>query len=199
MFTYPHQRFLHEKITLIAREKRVYDIGGGARFQKWLGKYEPLFKDTEYKTVDYDASTKPDVVGDIHALPMTEGSADAIICYAVLAHVADPLRAVEEMRRVLAPGGGLLVYVPSIYPYMARHGHYPDNWRFFDDTLNLLFKDFSSREQVKVGGYFRALSYFVPYQHKLRWFLDPLAYALDAVLQTERRSTTSGYIVYAVK
>lgn len=196
---YPHEQFLDEKIALIAKQKRVFDIGGGGRFQKWLAKYEPLFAATEYKTVDYDASTKPDIVGDIHALPLIDESADAVICYAVLAHVRDPIRAMEEIHRVLVAGGSVLVYVPSVYPYMARHGHYPDNWRFFDDTIKLLFEKFSSYESVKVGGYFRALSYFVPYQHKLRWLLDPTAFALDALLRTERRSTTSGYIIYAVK
>lgn len=199
MFRYPHQKFLDEKIALIARRERVFDIGGGGRFQKWLAKYKSLFEHTDYKTVDYDASTKPDIVADIHALPMPDESADAVICYAVLAHVRDPIHAVEELWRVLAPGGAVLVYVPSIYPYMARRGHYPDNWRFFDDTIKLLFEKFSSCERVKVGGYFKALSFFVPYQHKLHWLLDPVAFALDFLLQTERRSTTSGYIVYAVK
>ena len=57
----------------------------------------------------------------------------------VLEHIKDPIRAVGEMHRILKKGGKIFVYVPSIYPYHARKGFYPDYWRFFDDTLLFLF------------------------------------------------------------
>jgi ubiquinone/menaquinone biosynthesis C-methylase UbiE len=149
--------------------------------------------------MDLDASTKPDVVGDIHNIPLEDNSLDAIICSSVLEHVSDPIRAVQEMHRVLRSGGKLFVYVPSIYPYHARKGHYPDMWRFFDDSLMFLCKDFSSLELCKFGGYFKALSFFVPMQHKLQWLLKPLSAFLDLIFRTEKRHTTAGYFIYAVK
>lgn len=197
---YPYDTFRDDKIFLIAQRQRVYDVGGGGRFQKWLAQYEPLFAAAEYKTVDYDPATQPDIVADIHALPMQDSSADAVICYAVLAHVREPIIAVSEVRRILKPGGVALFYVPSIYPNMSEPGGaYPDNWRFFNDSLDILFADWTAREQIKVGGYFKALFFFVPMQHKLRWLLDPLAYALDTVFQTTKRKTTSGYLVFVTK
>lgn len=177
----------------------VIDFGGGEPFGKWLSEYKEVFTECDYRTFDYDAATGADIIGDIHAIPMADESCDAIICASVLEHVRDPIRAMDELRRVLRKGGVMFLYVPSIYPYHARKGHYPDLWRFFDDTMQQLFAGFSHIEIHKRGGYFFALSFFVPLQHKLRWVLNPLAGFLDQAFQTEERSTTSGYYVLATK
>lgn len=194
-----HDRFVKEKMALIAQERTILDVGGGEPFTKWLGAFKDQFAEKDYRTLDYDASTKPTIVGDIHDIPLEDETIDAVICASVLEHITNPHLAVSEMRRVLRKGGKIFVYVPSIYPYHARKGHYPDLWRLFDDSLNLLFKDFSSVELCKRGGYFLALSFFVPFQHKLRWLLNPVATFLDKVFSTGRRTTTAGYYLFAVK
>jgi len=191
--------FIDEKIKEISKERIVLDVGGGERFQKWLAPYKGLFSNCDYKTMDYDKSTGADVVGDIHNIPLENESIDAIICSSVLEHVVDPKKAVIEMKRVLRPSGKLFVYIPSIYPYHARKGIYPDYWRFFDDTVKLLFEDFNNVEVVKLGGYFKALSFFFPMQHKLQFILSPLANFFDKVLKTKKRTTTAGYYIYAIK
>ena len=48
-------------------------------------------------------------VGDAYELPFPDGSFDRVICTQVLLHLADPWRAVQEMRRILAPGGRLSI------------------------------------------------------------------------------------------
>lgn len=194
-----YQQFLDDKMLLLSKEKTVLDIGGGDRFQKWLLPYKDLFKNSEYKSMDSDSRTGADVVGDIHNMPLQTDTVDAIICSSVLEHVKDPIRAVKEMHRVLKPGGKLFLYVPSIYPYHARKGSYPDYWRFFDDTLEFMFEDFSKVEMMKCGGYFRAMIHFVPLQHKLKFILVPVSEFLDKVFKTEKKTTTYGYFLYAIK
>lgn len=56
--------------------------------------------------------------GDLRALPFDPGEFDHAVCFEALAHVADPSRALDELRRVLRPGGALLVSAPnpSAYP-----------------------------------------------------------------------------------
>lgn len=194
-----YRRFIGEKIKSISEEKKVLDVGGGERFQKWLAPYRHLFKNCDYKTMDYDRHSGADVTGDIHRIPYADESIDAIICSSVLEHVRDPAQAVNEMRRVLKVGGKIFAYVPSVYPYHARKGHYGDYWRFFEDTLTVLFKDFSEIEIVKRGGYFTALSFFIPFRHTLRFFINPLADFLDRLFKTEKRTATAGYYLYARK
>jgi ubiquinone/menaquinone biosynthesis C-methylase UbiE len=191
--------FVDRAMHNIAASSMVLDVGGGDRFGKWLKEYESLFTTCRYQSFDYDPSTNADVVGDIHALPLPDNSIDAIICSSVLEHVRDPLTAMQELTRVLKPQGKMFLYVPSIYPYHSRPGHYPDLWRFFDDTIRELFKQYSSVEIQKRGGYFLALSFFVPMQHRLRWLLNPIASGMDALFRTDKRTTTAGYYVYAIK
>ncbi|MDE3722070.1 methyltransferase domain-containing protein [Nocardiopsis sp. N85] len=44
-------------------------------------------------------------VGDVHELDLPDASFDVVHAHQVLQHVADPVRALSEMRRVTAPGG----------------------------------------------------------------------------------------------
>ncbi len=162
--------FIDKKIKEISQEKIILDVGGGKRFQKWLKEYKHLFKNCDFKIMDYDNSIGADLVGDIHDIPLINNSVDAIICSSVLEHVENPIKAVKEMRRILKKNGKIFVYIPSIYPYHAKKGTYPDYWRFFDDTISLLFKDFKEVEIEKRGGYFKALSFFFPKQNRIRFF-----------------------------
>lgn len=72
--------------------------------------------------------------GSGEALPFAEGSFDTAICCYVLCTIPDPRRAVEEIRRVLAPGGRVLLYehVRSSRPLGARwQDRLTPLWRFF--------------------------------------------------------------------
>lgn len=194
-----YKNFIDKKMAEIAKEKIILDVGGGARFTKWLSEYKELFKNCEYKTMDFDDTTGADVVGDIHQIPLKNESVDAIICSSVLEHVKNPIIAMKEMHRILKNGGKLFVYIPSIYPYHARKGHYSDYWRFFDDTIQVLFEDFSKVDFVKRGGYFKAMFFFLPFQHRIRFLIDPFTGFLDVLFKTKEKSTTSGYYIYGVK
>ncbi len=56
------------------------------------------------------ASVKaPAAVADAQALPLRDGSVDAVLCLHMLYHVPDIALAVRELRRVLRPGGLALV------------------------------------------------------------------------------------------
>jgi SAM-dependent methyltransferase len=45
------------------------------------------------------------LVGSIYELPFADASFDVALAHTVLQHVSEPLRALKELRRVLAPGG----------------------------------------------------------------------------------------------
>jgi SAM-dependent methyltransferase len=49
------------------------------------------------------------IVGDLRPLPFDDGSFDVVATRFVLHHLEDPAGALAEMRRVLAPGGALVV------------------------------------------------------------------------------------------
>lgn len=49
--------------------------------------------------------TADGVVGDVHSMDFVDGSFDVVHAHQVLQHVADPVQALREMRRVCRPGG----------------------------------------------------------------------------------------------
>lgn len=196
-----HKQFERECMQEIAKRDRVLDVGGGSRFQKGMMQYEALFVNTRYETMDISTDYSPDIIGDIHNIPLQEASVDAIICRSVLEHVENPNIAMKELYRVLKPGGLLFLQVPSTYPYHARKGvgSYKDYWRFFDDTLEMLGEPFNKRKIVKHGGWFMAMSFFLPGQARIRIFLDASAFFFDKLFATHKKTTTAFYSVLLTK
>ena len=67
--------------------------------------------DIDYLTADLEAPNAM-VHFDVTAIPYDQGSFDAIICSHVLEHVPDDRAAMNELRRVLRPGGWAVFLVP---------------------------------------------------------------------------------------
>jgi ubiquinone/menaquinone biosynthesis C-methylase UbiE len=55
---------------------------------------------------------------DMRRLPFSDGEFDAVVCFEAISHLAEPGLALDELRRVLARGGLLLVSSPNrgVYP-----------------------------------------------------------------------------------
>lgn len=69
------------------------------------------------------------VTGDVHALPFADDTFDVVHAHQVLQHVADPVRALAEMRRVAKPGGivavrdvvfGGMIWAPPVHDASMR-------------------------------------------------------------------------------
>lgn len=54
-----------------------------------------------------------DMIADVRRIPLADNSQDIVIARHILEHMIDPFEALEEWRRVLRPGGNLLVAVPN--------------------------------------------------------------------------------------
>lgn len=90
-----------------------------------------------YDVFDVQAGPQVTIVGDIQSCPaIADNTYDVIVCTQVLEHIANPFLAVNELHRMLKPGGIILLTVPSSYPYHAAPRDY---WRYTRDSLQLLF------------------------------------------------------------
>ena len=69
------------------------------------------------------------VVGDAHATGLPDGAFDAVHAHQVLQHLADPAKALAEMRRVCRPGG-VVAARDGDYAAFAWHPQVPelDEW-----------------------------------------------------------------------
>jgi SAM-dependent methyltransferase len=65
-------------------------------------------------------------VGDLTALDIADDQFDLIVCFEVIEHFEDPDIVLDELARVLAPGGALLVSSPNrgVYPPGNPHHHH---------------------------------------------------------------------------
>jgi SAM-dependent methyltransferase len=91
--------------------------------------------------LDIAPANSVDVVGDGRVMPFADAAVDVVLCTQVLEHIPDPIPVIGEIRRVLRPGGKLLLSVPAIFP---QHGSPGDYWRYMPQGLAWILRDFSS-------------------------------------------------------
>ncbi|QYJ04891.1 class I SAM-dependent methyltransferase [Nocardioides panacisoli] len=89
--------------------------------------------------------------GDALALPFADGEFDRIVAAEVLEHIPNDVAAIEELIRVLRPGGSLAVSVPRWLPEVV-------NWRLSADYHNAtgghirIYTDHELIDKVTKGG-----------------------------------------------
>jgi SAM-dependent methyltransferase len=98
-----------------------YQVPGHAR-----GDLRDLFPGRRYIGCDLREGPGVDQIEDLGCLSLADHSARTILCLDTLEHVFEARRAVEEMIRVLAPGGVLLLAAPMDF---RIHQHPDDYWR----------------------------------------------------------------------
>jgi hypothetical protein len=74
--------------------------------------------------LNIDLFPNVDVVGDAYELPYAGNAVDAIYCEAVLEHLEHPNAAVQEMYRVLRPGGQVFAATPFLQMFHGYPNHY---------------------------------------------------------------------------
>lgn len=101
--------------------KKILDVGSASgRMANEISKIFPGAQitgiDAYKKAVDYGKKTYPQIkflVADAHKLPFRANSFDLIVCYEVIEHLVDPLKALKEMKRVLRKDGVAIVAMDS--------------------------------------------------------------------------------------
>ena len=120
-----------------ATEQLVLDIGAG--HVDTNHSYTNFFPNRH--TVDIDEKRQPDTIADIHTLPFDANSFDFVLCTEVLEHCHTPQRAVDELYRVLRPGGKIILTTRFVYPL---HDVPHDYFRFTKYGLQHLFRAWQS-------------------------------------------------------
>ncbi|TNE55066.1 MAG: SAM-dependent methyltransferase [Bacteroidetes bacterium] len=69
-------------------------------------------KNLDYLTGDL-VSPIADIHFDLHEIPLEDNKFDVVFCNHVMEHVEDPIRCMEELCRVMKPGGWAIMQVPQ--------------------------------------------------------------------------------------
>lgn len=160
------------------RELRVLDVGG--RIQP----YRPLLEGRvrSYVAVDVRPTPLVDVVGRGEQIPLANERFDLAICTQVLEYVGDPAELIGEIRRVLKPGGWLLLSAPSVAPQDSGE----DRWRFLEAGIRQLLAEFDRVEVVAEGGtvagFFRMVNACMNIFARYEWVRTLFRYSLFPVV-----------------
>ena len=80
----------------------------------FIDRFEAL-KNLEYLTADIE-SPLAKIKMDIHDIPLDDNTIDVIFCNHVLEHVENDIVALNQIKRVLKPGGWGILQVPFFHP-----------------------------------------------------------------------------------
>ena len=118
----------------------VYEFGSlQVPGQEGFGDLRPLFAGREYMGCDMREGPGVDKVLDLHGIDLPDATAGTVLVLDTLEHVEFVRKAVEECKRILKPGG--ILVISSV---MKFHIHdYPhDYWRFTPQAFRSLLKPF---------------------------------------------------------
>lgn len=134
--TQPDRTLLLRQIERLAPTLQgdLLDIGAGE-----CRRYAALFKHVKsYRTLDPNAQWNPDIVGSAEAIPLPDASVDSVLSTQVLEHVPHPWIVIQEMFRVLRPGGHVLLTIPQVN---ELHEEPHDYFRYTSYGLQSLLTD----------------------------------------------------------
>ncbi|TDN81822.1 methyltransferase family protein [Salegentibacter sp. 24] len=141
--------YLKNETQFFSKKLKVLHFAPEQAFYKRFRKLQNL----DYTTTDLN-SPLADVEADICNLPFKENEFDFILCNHVLEHIEDDTRAMQELYRILKPGGTAILQIPQ--DLNREH-------TFEDDSIT----DRKERERI-FGQYDHVRIYGRDYFEKLR-------------------------------
>jgi SAM-dependent methyltransferase len=143
------REFVADAAEVLPINDPIVEIGARpAAGQEEVSDLRPLFGEHRYVGCDIQPGARVDFVTDVHGLALADGSLGTVVCTEVLEHVLDPIRAVEEIHRILRPGG---VAILTSVMFMPIHEHPWDYWRFTPDGFAKLLAPFETSLVIPFG------------------------------------------------
>jgi SAM-dependent methyltransferase len=168
---------------------RCLEVGGA--------QYIERFGSATVKTIDVldidSSNRRATIIGDLQDLAtVCDGSYDCVIVTQVMQYLQDPIAGSRELHRILAPGGSVLVSVPTMAPCDAKD---LDRWRFMPLGIRDLFVSNFGLDGVTVRSYgnlLTGLAYWAglaqeDLPHKAWGFDDPF-YPVIVTVRATRES-----------
>jgi SAM-dependent methyltransferase len=127
----------------------VYEFGAyRVSGQAHMPLVRDFFPGRKYVGCDMRMGPGVDEVQDLHALALPDASVGTAILFDTIEHVSDPMRALQEVDRILVPGG--IVLMTSVF-YFPVHAYPDDYWRFTASAFASLLRPFPGVVTVQCG------------------------------------------------
>jgi len=127
----------------LALEGPVVEIGAlQVAGQEKYADLRPLFPGTQFIGCDMREGRGVDRIENLHKLSFADASVGTMILLDTLEHVQYPFVAMQEVRRVLKPGGVVIMASVMLCPI---HDYPSDYWRFTPEAFTVLLEPFATR------------------------------------------------------
>jgi len=168
----------------------VLEVGSG---YSTCNKYVPS---SEYLTLDINDKSNPDICSDLHNIKWKSDYFDTVLAIEVLEHIQNPQKAIDEMMRILKPGGTCIISTRFIHAY---HPGPKDYYRFTWDSLYDIFKKFDTVKVYHHGNIIQSIWHLINDGTKRRSIFLNIFNPLIARINSKKTKCPCGFIVVAVK
>ncbi len=135
---YLYRSFHVNPYSLLPSNPLIFDIGSKEERSSYAFGDPP--PGARVVCVDIEPAPGVDLVADAHNLHMVANdSVDCVVSVSTLEHVRQPATVVQEIFRILKPGGIVYLNVPFVFPY---HTDPDDFYRFSYRGIEILCEDF---------------------------------------------------------
>ncbi|PIT90277.1 MAG: hypothetical protein COU22_03070 [Candidatus Komeilibacteria bacterium CG10_big_fil_rev_8_21_14_0_10_41_13] len=173
-------RRLQAKFVIAAQSDQgletVVDLGAGE------APYQKFFKAEKYICIDVEnrKGTADVIIADVNqGIPIGDNQADVVLCIEVLEHLREPAFVIQEIHRILKPGGRLVLSTPMVWQV-----HEPPNdfFRYTEFGLKHLLEKagFKKYEIKPSNNYFYTLCQLINMKLRNKFFL-PLVFLLNVL------------------
>jgi hypothetical protein len=111
---------------------------GACQSQPGFSDLRPFFPGKKYIGCDMRKGPGVDRIANVHDSDFAAESIGTVLLLETLEHVQFPIRAMEEVHRILKPNGAVMLSSQMNYPIHDVH----DYWRFTPEAFLTLLKDF---------------------------------------------------------
>jgi SAM-dependent methyltransferase len=146
---------------------RCLDIGAGVA--PYRAHIERHFGIDHYIELDFARSDKTNLIADASHLPLRTETIDLVVSFDVLQHIPDYRATLDEVVRVLRPGGALVFTVPFVYGEVGTHDYH--RWTLEGIESELRARGLNVLISLSRGGSMFALTCFGVWaaQHLVPW------------------------------
>jgi SAM-dependent methyltransferase len=200
-----YRRFvIRDHVRFVGKAMRVLDVGsGGGLFAAELSTRNPGMTVTSLDISPRAAAVAwrrygvPAVVTDLMSAPFAEASFDLITMFHVLEHLHDPLAYVKAARKLLAPGGRLVVQTPNLDCWQYKV--FGARWSGLDIPRHLYdFRLSDLRRLLEMGGFRVVRVKHFSWRDNPAGLATTIAPALEPVARANRGASSRSVLYLAL-
>ena len=143
-----HVKDFVKRVAAIHPGLSVIEFGSMQVHENSSADLRPLFPGREFLGTDMREGKGVDKVLNLHNIDLPDSTYDIAICVDTLEHVEYPHKALEEMERILKPGGIAIIASVMLFPI---HDYPGDYFRYTPEGFGVLLKPFHKQVVGQAG------------------------------------------------